>query len=312
MNATQSPIAHAAADIASIAPQILQDIPQWITWIAGEMQSNGKFTKYPKGRNGIGNGWQLSDQWQTFQEALAAARRQGHSGIGFVLPAKTSDGRWIVALDFDGVDLEGVNPRLLELKSLWCDLGSPYTEASPSGAGLRMFVLSKDKVEQVSVPNPLGGKDEVFCGSPRWVTVTGNHLMGAGCPDASTSPFLQERPKPRQAAKPTPVRQRTSKPTSAIRAHALEQTPRNEAWVVELLTKISADCSYEQYRAVIWALESIGWGGIEELQRRWSMSAPHRFDERTLQTLRHDYRLSDQSVGFGTLVFIAKTAEVHV
>jgi len=84
------------------------------------------------------------------------------------------------------------------------------------------------------------------------------------------------------------------------------------AWVAELLTTISADCSYDTYRAVIWALESIGWGGIEDLQRGWSLTAPHRFNEQTLQTLKRDYQLSDKSIGFGTLVFLARNAEVSV
>ena len=36
---------------------------------------------------------------------------------------------------------------------------------------------------------------------------------------------------------------------------SMEETPRNVARVGGLLNRISADCSYETYRAVIWALE---------------------------------------------------------
>jgi hypothetical protein len=214
-------------------------------------------------------------------------------------------------MDFDGVCPEQGNPRLLALKTVWCELGKPYCEVSPSGKGLRMFVLSKDQIKQVSVANPLGGKDEIFCGSPRWVTVTGWHFKGAGCPDASASTFFQDHPLSQQPAKSSSATPHRARPLMQVElAPALEYTPRNNAWVAELLTQISADCDYPTYRAVIWALESTGWESIEEIQRAWSLTAPHRFDEQTLQNLKRDYQLSDKSIRFGTLVFLARNAEV--
>jgi hypothetical protein len=292
-------------------PQVLKDIPQWIVWRVGKQKPDGKFDKLPKGKDGTGQAWQVPAQWMSYDEALTRAQHDGYAGIGFVLPAQTADGSSVVALDFDGVYPEEGSPRLSELKPVWCDVGKPYCEVSPSGKGLRMFVLSEDKIKQVSVANPHGGMDEIFCGSPKWVTVTGNHLIGSGCPDASASALFRDRPMPKQATRPKTAPPWAPNPTGQVSLlPKLEHTPRNVARVAELLTTISADCSYDTYRAVIWALESIGWGGIEDLQRGWSLTAPHRFKEQTLQTLKRDYQLSEKSIGFGTLVFLARNAEV--
>lgn len=170
-----------------VVPAKLKEIDQWITWLKGRLEPDGKFKKFPKGKDGIGDEWQKQHQWMTFNEAADQARKKKHAGIGLVLPALFSNGSHLVALDFDGIDLhsETDNPRLQEIMGLHKRLGCPYVEASPSGKGLRMFVASAYKVAQISCPNPLGGKDELFCASGKWVTITGNTLGGTGIPEAT-------------------------------------------------------------------------------------------------------------------------------
>lgn len=76
--------------------------------------------------------------------------------------------------------------RLQRLCQQWCeDIGCPYTEISPSGAGVRMLLTSKMPHKQFTGVNPNGGKDEIFSASVRWVTITGNHLTGQGIPDST-------------------------------------------------------------------------------------------------------------------------------
>lgn len=182
-----SPLRYLSPDIASIAPSELKALTHWLTWKAGPIKPDGKFDKIPFGKDGTGHGWQQSQQWMTFSEAMSAAKRRGHSGIGFVLPAITDSGNHIVALDYDSVDLsEGDDdPRRSEIRQTHELLGEPYLEESPSGKGIRMFVQSSVSIDQVSGANPLGGKDELFCASGKWVTVTGFKLGGSGTPDAS-------------------------------------------------------------------------------------------------------------------------------
>ena len=172
------------ANFANHLPVELPKLNQWITWQAGPVKSDGKFDKFPHGRDGTGNQWQKPHQWMSFDEAVETAKQRGHSGIGIVLPATMSDGSHLIALDFDTVDLNQSqsNPRLDEIQTLHEQLNFPYIEASPSGKGIRMFVKSAVLIPQVTCPNPLGGKDELFCASGKWVTVTGNKLGGSGVP----------------------------------------------------------------------------------------------------------------------------------
>jgi P4 family phage/plasmid primase-like protien len=179
---------HLSPEARTAIPPELQALPQWITWKAGPAKPDGKFEKYPSGRDGTGKKWVEPQQWMTFDHAISQAQRLGHSGIGIVLPAQTQDGLHLVALDFDTVDLSPAGlqaPRWQEIKQ-WCDqLDNPYTETSPSGAGVRMLLKSKLPQKQFTGVNPNGGKDEVFSASVRWVTITGNHLTGQGIPDST-------------------------------------------------------------------------------------------------------------------------------
>jgi hypothetical protein len=174
-------------NINETIPQELKELSQWITWDAGEPDQDGKFDKYPKGRDGTGSAWQQPHQWSTYEEAKAAAKNDYRSGIGLVLPVVLPDGSNLVALDYDGVDISNPNnnPRFEEMLQTYDQLGRPYTEVSPSKKGLRMFVRSKVLLPQVTRINPLGGKDELFCKSRKWVTTTGDHVGGSEIPDCT-------------------------------------------------------------------------------------------------------------------------------
>jgi putative DNA primase/helicase len=175
---------YARTNLVEVLPQELRAMDHWISWKAGAVKPDGKFDKIPYGRDGRGSGWQRDHQWMGFEEAVTAAKQRGHSGIGIVLPASFPDGSHLVALDFDTVDLTESpgNNRLIETQALHEKLNFPYIEVSPSGKGIRMFVRSAIPIAQVSCANPIGGKDELFCSSGKWVTVTGETLGGSGIP----------------------------------------------------------------------------------------------------------------------------------
>lgn len=172
-------------DIAVRLPPELKDCDQWITWSAGPLDQSGKFKKFPKGKDGTGDGWQKPHQWSTFANAIADTQKHNRAGVGIVLPAQLADGSFLVALDFDDVDISQTdnNARLDEIQKTYEDLNRPYAEESPSRKGLRMFLRTSSPIAQVSKVNQLGGKDEFFCASSKWVTVTGEHVGGSGIPD---------------------------------------------------------------------------------------------------------------------------------
>jgi putative DNA primase/helicase len=174
-------------DINNVLPLDLVEVDQWVSWKVGPTRPDGKFEKIPCGRDGTGSRWQKESQWMSFSEAVDEAMRRGHAGVGLVLPAKLANGNYLVALDYDSVDLtlRTGNPRLEEIEVIQDRLGNPYAEESPSHSGIRSFVQSSKLIEQISSPNSLGGKDEIFCASGKWVTVTGWRLGGSGIPEAT-------------------------------------------------------------------------------------------------------------------------------
>jgi len=83
-------------------------------------------------------------------------------------------------------------------------------------------------------------------------------------------------------------------------------SPRQRAVLDDLLRHISADCSYEFYRDIVWAIMSLGWQDSEELAERWCRTAPQRFEGASFQAVvnSHDnYR----SPTIGTIIYYART-----
>ncbi len=81
--------------------------------------------------------------------------------------------------------------------------------------------------------------------------------------------------------------------------------------VNSMLAAITADCSYKEWRGVLWALAATGWLCAEKLARVWS-EASTRFKEADFLRLWSDYDPTDpNATGFGSLVFIAKEHGWH-
>jgi len=74
----------------------------------------------------------------------------------------------------------------------------------------------------------------------------------------------------------------------------------------QMLHLIDADCSYEKYRAIIWAIESLNWVLAYTHQYNWSITAPHRFEEKTLKNLVNSYQPGHFT--YATLMMYAKQA----
>lgn len=75
--------------------------------------------------------------------------------------------------------------------------------------------------------------------------------------------------------------------------------------VKKMLECVSADCSYERWRNIVWSVQSTGWECAEALALEWSKSAPNRFDENAYWTVANSY---DQAGGItlGTLIHYAR------
>ena len=58
-----------------------------------------------------------------------------------------------------------------------------------------------------------------------------------------------------------------------------QETPRRIATILAALKHIAADCCYEDWRNVVWAILSTRWTCAEDMAQAWSKSAPGSYDE---------------------------------
>jgi len=156
-------------------PHELRAVPRWVCWAYAWSRTKKKWDKPPRRVDGRLASSTHAATWCDFDCAVGAvATEMRFDGGGFVL---TGDG--LVALDLDRCiaigrgdavragDLGGIDPWA---RAIARELDS-YTELSPSGRGLRIFV-------RATLPSGLGnrtGSFEVY-DRARYVTVTGDHL----------------------------------------------------------------------------------------------------------------------------------------
>lgn len=148
-------------------PLELKATPQWVVW-RYEDRGKPKPDKVPynprAGQRAKSNDLQT---WASFAEAAAAFQHGGFDGVGFVFSA---------ADPYSGVDLDSCRDPETGRLEPWAgeivERLDSYTEASPSGTGVHIFVKGK-------LP-PWGRKKghvEMY-DSGQFFTVTGEHIGG--------------------------------------------------------------------------------------------------------------------------------------
>lgn len=102
------------------------------------------------------------------------------------------------------------------------------------------------------------------------------------------------------------------KRTTTQRHSALMETPRTVAQVEQMLKWISADCDYETWRNVIWAVLSTGWKSAEDIALNWSKSAPDRYEHDAFWLVVNSYE-PDRESGptLGTIYYLARAGGWH-
>jgi putative DNA primase/helicase len=88
---------------------------------------------------------------------------------------------------------------------------------------------------------------------------------------------------------------------------APSETPRQVATISAALRHIDADCSYEIWRNVVWAVLSTRWTCAEDLAQKWSMTAPGRYDDDAFWLLVNSYMPDHPSeISVGTIYYHAR------
>lgn len=284
-------------------PVQLKEVRRWVIWRAGTPNSKGKFDKVPidvrSGHNVNGND---PKNWMSFDDACAAYDAGKCTGIGIALcdePIGTWGGvlcgapQYLIGLDFDQC-----GSRLGPIKQLRNDLGGIYGEISPSLDGIRLVGVSRVLIKG---GNAGGGRELYSTG--RFVTVTG--IGGKGDVIDATDGLLQLSQGwfPPKAVNPP----RQGHAALSLAKPPKPETTENISKVQDQLGHVSADCTYETWRDIVFSVLSSGWGCAEELARDWSMTAPERFDQRAFDTLAGSFDPL-RGITLGTLYYHAEQA----
>jgi primase-polymerase (primpol)-like protein len=157
-------------------PPELRQLAQWVVWKyvpevdpeTGETNWD-KPPRRPDGRLASSTNPQT---WSPYETALAAYQAGGLDGLGIALDGReNADGLVLVA-----VDLDHCTDRLSGRTEPWAqaiiDAIRSYSEISPSGTGIRIFLWARPLAR-----GRKRGPKECYCRG-RYVTVTGHHIGG--------------------------------------------------------------------------------------------------------------------------------------
>lgn len=192
-------------------PRSLRVLALWLCWSARTRE--GKPTKVPVSPE-TGHDTDATRAAWTFDEAAAGLARHRFDGVGFAL-----DGSGVVGVDFDHVRDPETGAILPDALAHIRALGS-YAEVSPSGTGVRVFVLGTKPGPRCKRRGAFDGYDVEVYDTGRFLTVTGHRLDGApaevhAAPDALAA--LYEIIDPPHEER----RQRPTGPTGATDAEVL-------------------------------------------------------------------------------------------
>ncbi len=181
-------------------PQALTTKPNWVVWGVPGEPMKAPFQPGPLLRlNAVAAKSGVPATWGSYEAAKQCVDRGLARGIGYEF-----DGSGIYGVDLDHVVEDGVvTPEAMEIVRA---LGS-YTESSPSGGGLHIFVAAEDV--SITRHRRQGGFVEIYS-TARYFTVTGN-VFGGYDAIASRPAELQQihdhylLPQPQQATLPIPA-----------------------------------------------------------------------------------------------------------
>lgn len=157
-----------ALDVASI-PATLRERLQWVCW--KYIERNGKKTKCPVNARGGHADSTDPKTWSSFDDAVAAWRTGRYAGIGYVFAADDP---------FCGIDLDGciddAGNIVPSARKIIASLNS-YTEVSPSGRGVKVFIVGcKPGSAGCKSKAIVGFKETEVYDRDRFFTVTGQRV----------------------------------------------------------------------------------------------------------------------------------------
>ena len=154
------------------APELLKSLPQWVMWKYQHIPGKPKPKKPPFQTTGRAAAANDPRTWCSYRQAKATLETaDGFQGIGFMLDSG------IVVIDLDNC-LEKTEGGLRVTKTARrvFELAHSYTEISPSGKGLHIFLRGKmPEVNGQQQDGMKSDKGEMY-EARRYITVTGERV----------------------------------------------------------------------------------------------------------------------------------------
>lgn len=267
-------------------PAELKGLPRWVAWTAVDRGDGKKATKIPVNPATGGNA--MSDNpstWGSFDAAVSRATKDALAGIGLMF-----GGDEMVGVDLDDVWDSAAGKFSNPLAEVFVRSMDTYTEVSPSGNGVKMWLRSSvppGKCTGVITHSGVSVAYETYH-KGRWFAVTG-HVMpqyGNGAVQERTAKYsrmleLGAKSKPKKKANPD------GKATAVV--HPTEAIADEEAMLRAALTHIDADAEGTWFRMgcclKAWGAGSGGGDSVaRSLWDEWSKTSskfdPSAQDER--------------------------------
>lgn len=248
--------------------------PKWVT----NKDGSGKWTKVPASAKTHHNFTRDAEECVSLAEAKKVydihAKRKNWGGVGISLQG----GEGLVAIDFDDCLESGVI-KSEELKNLIASLGS-YTERSPSGNGLRVFMdfrsdwlfnISLQPDKETKEPHPFalryGCKGIEAWSHGKYATVTGAVFAPELSKVRQNSAVLEAFIKDLENASGEKVEVAGEKREEAPRKNISNLPPLTEEQVREALKTQDPDCRVEDWVTLGFAIHD--WNDGETGLRVW-------------------------------------------
>lgn len=258
-------------------PEELRSLNNWIVWKAVPDAKLGKLKKVPV-HHATGHAMNAQDKTNhlCFDDAWNAHLQIIGGGVGIVLTGEqvaasdNGDPLFLVGIDLDNID---ATKRARSAADRVVQSVGSYTEISPSGNGIRIFVLSKIKPHSGQSPS-----GEMYA-EKRFLTVTGYETRNTLIENTNAVCQLEAYWWPSEGVRSSvgdKLAQLSSEADQNLLGVSFLETPQNIAGVKDALSYVPPDCSYDVWRDCVWAIKSTGWDCADELATEWSReSAEH-------------------------------------
>lgn len=301
------------------APAALRELKQWLVWKFEPNPKPGKKDlKVPYyAKSGTKRGWMPGVRSKkvgqgsaeelpllvTFDEALAAAQERGMTGIGLAMVP----GQPVTALDFDHCVADGVIDPAVEALII-----GTYSEISPSGTGVRAFVMGDLGDRSDAHPEDGAFGFETYTTS-RFVTFTGDvteiaELTGSENTVAEPSQLLLDTCEKRFG--PRVIRQ------ISIGKSEKERVGLTDAQIAEVL-KWTAMGDHNRWMAVgmavhhetegegewlwdEWSQLGADYEGPDEIRYKWSTMGNYTGNEKTFWSVLREAQVQGCPVDVDT------------